>query len=404
MEKLIEKMLTGDRVALARLMSYIENRFDQVSAILAKIHQFLGRAEIIGITGPPGAGKSTLVDQMIGHYRALGKKVGVVAVDPSSPFTGGALLGDRVRMVDHAEDENVFIRSLGSRGALGGLSRATRNVVRLMDAFGYDIVIVETVGVGQTEMDVLEVAHTTVVVLTPESGDTMQTLKAGLLEAADVFAVNKSDRDGAHKIHQELLKLQNELSAMDSAVKQIKKMAETGETIATTAKTLQDNYKEHLQNLEKLIDERIKEQTKKLETVSSKFNGQIESLKTEALAKFDEPINKVNLLNTSIASQIETIYKLTEKLDNVDFPIRLDKIDANIAGIMAAIQSTQSRLDNVERNLSDKMRDFSDRQKEEMQSMKSFIDASAKKQQTNSYITWALVAIGIVTIILLCKN
>ncbi|MBF0491368.1 MAG: methylmalonyl Co-A mutase-associated GTPase MeaB [Deltaproteobacteria bacterium] len=207
MQNLIQKKLSGDRVALSRLMSYIENRPEQVSAILASIHQFLGRAEVIGITGPPGAGKSTLVDQMIAHYRALGKKVGVVAVDPSSPFTGGALLGDRVRMMDHAEDEGVFIRSLGSRGALGGLSRATRNIVRLMDAFGYEVVIVETVGVGQTEMDVLEVAHTTVVVLTPESGDTIQTLKAGLLEAADVFAINKSDRDGAHKIYQELLSM-----------------------------------------------------------------------------------------------------------------------------------------------------------------------------------------------------
>jgi LAO/AO transport system kinase len=145
------------------------------------------------------------VDQLISHYRKMNKKVAVVAVDPSSPFSGGALLGDRIRMMNHAEDSEVFIRSLGSRGAHGGLSRATRDVVRLFDAFGMEVILVETVGVGQTEMDVLDVAHTTVVVLTPESGDTIQTLKAGLLEAADLFVVNKADREGAHRIHQELL-------------------------------------------------------------------------------------------------------------------------------------------------------------------------------------------------------
>jgi len=200
-------MLSGDRGALARLITHVESRAPETPEILASISKHLGRAQIIGITGPPGAGKSTLVDQLISFYRKQSKKVGVVAVDPSSPFSGGALLGDRIRMMNHAEDGDVFIRSLGTRGAHGGLSRATRDVVRLFDAFGMDVVIVETVGVGQTEMDVLEVSHSTVVVLTPESGDTIQTLKAGLLEAADVFAVNKSDREGAIKIQQELLSM-----------------------------------------------------------------------------------------------------------------------------------------------------------------------------------------------------
>ncbi|MFO1519250.1 MAG: methylmalonyl Co-A mutase-associated GTPase MeaB [bacterium] len=204
---LIEKMFSGDRAALARLITHVESRSPDLAAIMAAVDSKVGHAQIIGITGPPGAGKSTLVDQVIGQYRKKGKKVGVVAVDPSSPFTGGALLGDRIRMMSHVEDPDVFIRSLGSRGAHGGLSRATRDVVRLFDAFGMDVVIVETVGVGQTELDVLDVAHATVVVLTPESGDTIQTLKAGLLEAADVFVVNKADRDGAHKIHQELLSM-----------------------------------------------------------------------------------------------------------------------------------------------------------------------------------------------------
>lgn len=204
MDPLLQNMLAGSRAALARLITFFENHPSETSEISIRLEEHLGKAQIIGITGPPGAGKSTLVDQLIRHYRAQSKKVGVVAIDPSSPFSGGALLGDRIRMMSHAEDAGVFIRSLGSRGAHGGLSRATRDVVRLFDAFGMGVVIVETVGVGQTELDILEVAHTTVVVLTPESGDTIQTLKAGLLEAADIFAINKADREGANKIHQEL--------------------------------------------------------------------------------------------------------------------------------------------------------------------------------------------------------
>jgi len=201
---LLKKFLSGDRLALSRMITLVENQNDQLPAIMSEIHQHLGHAYYIGVTGPPGAGKSTLVNRLIAQGRALGKKVGVIAIDPSSPFSGGALLGDRIRMQDHASDEGVFIRSLGSRGAHGGVSRATRDVVRLMDAFGMDWVLIETVGVGQTELDIMEIAHTTVVVLTPESGDTIQTMKAGLLEVADVFVVNKADREGADKILHEL--------------------------------------------------------------------------------------------------------------------------------------------------------------------------------------------------------
>jgi LAO/AO transport system kinase len=201
---LVEQMFSGDRRALSRLISQVESRTPELVSIMSRVQEKCGNACVLGITGPPGAGKSTLVDKLISQFRRENKTVGVVAIDPSSPFSGGAVLGDRIRMQEHASDDGVFIRSLGSRGSHGGLSRATREVVKLYDAFGMDYVLVETVGVGQTELDIMEIADTTIVILTPESGDTVQTLKAGILEIADIFVVNKADRDGAHLMQAEL--------------------------------------------------------------------------------------------------------------------------------------------------------------------------------------------------------
>jgi len=201
---LVTRMLDGDRLALARLITRVENRADGVPAVMREIHPRLGRAYVLGITGPPGAGKSTLVDRLTALLRAESVPVGIIAVDPSSPFTGGAVLGDRIRMQTHTLDPDVFIRSMATRGSLGGLARATGNVVKLMDAFGFPWVIVETVGVGQTELDIIKQVDTTVVTLVPESGDAVQTMKAGLMEVADVFAVNKADRQGAHQLMADL--------------------------------------------------------------------------------------------------------------------------------------------------------------------------------------------------------
>ncbi len=201
---LVSRMVAGDRLALARLLTHVENRTDAVPAIMRAVHPRSQQGYLIGITGPPGAGKSTVVDRLTAALRGAGHTVGIIAVDPSSPFTGGAVLGDRIRMQTHALDPGVFIRSMATRGAYGGLARATGNAAKLMAAFGLTRVLVETVGVGQTELDVMKLADTTVVVLVPESGDAIQTMKAGLLEAADVFVVNKADRDGAHALMTEL--------------------------------------------------------------------------------------------------------------------------------------------------------------------------------------------------------
>ena len=201
---LVERMLGGDRLALARLITHVENRTAHVPEIMKVVYPRARRGYVVGLTGPPGAGKSTVVDRLTAHLRAEGATVGIVAVDPSSPFTGGAVLGDRIRMQSHALDPGVFIRSMATRGSLGGLSRATAEVLTLLRAFGHDWVLVETVGVGQTELDIMRLADTTVVVLVPESGDAIQTMKAGLMEAADVFVVNKADRSGAPALMAEL--------------------------------------------------------------------------------------------------------------------------------------------------------------------------------------------------------
>src|SRR5438874_732558 len=203
-ERLLADFDAGKKAALARAVSVVENHRRGFERLLATFHSRLGRARRIGITGPPGAGKSTLTSALVAAYRAAGLSVGVVAVDPTSPFTGGALLGDRIRMESVALDPGVFIRSMATRGSLGGLAEATGEVADILDAFGTDRIIIETVGVGQSELDVSRNADSTVVVLVPESGDSIQTLKAGLMEIADMFVVNKSDRPGADRMRHEL--------------------------------------------------------------------------------------------------------------------------------------------------------------------------------------------------------
>jgi LAO/AO transport system kinase len=240
MEDIINSYLSGDRRALARFISFVENEAENVSKSLDKIYYRTGNAYRIGITGPPGAGKSTIVDQLTKLYRKQNKTVGIIAVDPTSPFTGGALLGDRIRMNDLATDHGVFIRSMATRGSLGGLAQRTHEVADLLDAFGFDIVIFETVGVGQSELDVVEAADSTVVVLVPESGDSIQAMKAGLMEIADIFAINKSDREGADRV---LLEIQYVLEFSENSRPWkplvIQTVANTGQGIAELLKTLE---------------------------------------------------------------------------------------------------------------------------------------------------------------------
>lgn len=196
----VSKLIQGDKRTAAKIISLIENEGAGKRELLSKIYPHTGNTHVIGITGSPGAGKSSLTDVLIKQARNDGLKVGVIAVDPTSPISGGALLGDRIRMQEHALDKNVFIRSMGTRGCLGGLARASKDVVKVLDAYGCDIIIIETVGVGQSELDIMHYADTTLVVLTPGAGDHIQTIKAGIMEIADIFVINKSDLGNTKKI------------------------------------------------------------------------------------------------------------------------------------------------------------------------------------------------------------
>ncbi|BAF59597.1 MAG: methylmalonyl Co-A mutase-associated GTPase MeaB [Pelotomaculum sp.] len=189
---------------MARIISFIENEMPEKDELLKKLYPKTGRSYILGVTGSPGAGKSSLVDRLVSEIRKRKETIGIIAVDPTSPFTGGAILGDRIRMNEHALDKGVFIRSMGTRGSLGGLAKTTKEVAKVMDAFGMDWIIIETVGVGQAELDIMYIADTTVVVLTPGAGDSIQTMKAGIMEIADVFAVNKSDMPGSDGVAAEI--------------------------------------------------------------------------------------------------------------------------------------------------------------------------------------------------------
>jgi LAO/AO transport system kinase len=207
LENIVERLLSGDRRALARMVTLIENEIPAARRYLAELHQYAGRAHIVGVTGAPGAGKSTLVTHLVRELRRRDAKVSVVAVDPTSPFTGGAILGDRIRMMELSGDPNVFIRSMASRGNLGGLAASTRDVVRAMDAAGYNPIIIETVGTGQAEVEVMRTAQTVLVTSAPGMGDEIQAIKAGILEIADIFVVTKADKPGADQTVAELAML-----------------------------------------------------------------------------------------------------------------------------------------------------------------------------------------------------
>ncbi|MGB9233510.1 MAG: methylmalonyl Co-A mutase-associated GTPase MeaB [Terriglobales bacterium] len=205
----VDEVRSGDPRALARAISTVENRRPESAGLLKALFPHTGHARILGLTGAPGAGKSTLVDQLAKHYRKENQTVGIIAVDPTSPYTGGAILGDRIRMQDHYSDPGIFIRSMATRGSLGGLARATADVATVLDASGRDLVLIETVGVGQDEVDIVRLADITIVILVPGMGDDVQTIKAGIMEIADIFVVNKSDREGAERVEREIRAMQS---------------------------------------------------------------------------------------------------------------------------------------------------------------------------------------------------
>ncbi|MGB3095870.1 MAG: methylmalonyl Co-A mutase-associated GTPase MeaB [Candidatus Deferrimicrobiaceae bacterium] len=312
-----KEILSGDVQAAARLMRDLDDEIPSAHRTLKTLYRHTGRATILGITGAPGAGKSTLVDCVTGHLRQEGKTVGIVAIDPTSPFSGGAILGDRIRMQKHALDESVFIKSLATRGHLGGLSKSTIDIVNVMDAMGKDVVIIETVGVGQDEVEIVKVAHTNLVLVVPGMGDDIQAMKAGILEIADIFVVNKSDREGADRTKQELETMvgMNTYREGEWAPPVMAAVAQTGAGVPELLSEVERHWKfiSREENLERYRREKARVEL-------------MEILKKRLLEKAVDDLSRdgvLDLLLQDIARKIRDPYSIAEQVVDHKFGFHL---------------------------------------------------------------------------------
>lgn len=291
---LVKELLNGSRLALARAITAVESEYDEAIDIMKAIYPKTGHARILGVTGAPGAGKSTLTDKIVKQYLQQGKKIGIVAVDPTSPFSGGAILGDRIRMNDLTLNENVFIRSMGTRGSLGGLSKKTSDAVKLMDAFGMDLVIIETVGVGQSEVDIVKNADSVLVVLVPGLGDDIQAIKAGILEIGDVFAINKADRDGCDKLNVEIEMM------LDLDSREVKWRPPIKRTIASKDEgvdELVEALDEHFEFLEDSDELTVRRQDRTRNEIIAMINEQIGRCVADVVVASDDFNSQVDAVN-----------------------------------------------------------------------------------------------------------
>jgi LAO/AO transport system kinase len=303
----VDRIRAGDVRALARAISTIEDNRPESRELLKSLFNFTGRARVIGLTGAPGAGKSTLVDQLAREYRKQERTVGILAVDPTSPYTGGAILGDRIRMQSHHADPGIYIRSMATRGNLGGLARATTDAATVLDAAGKDIVLIETVGVGQDEIDIVRLADVTVVILVPGMGDDVQTIKAGIMEIADIFVINKSDREGADRVEREIRSMQSLAVRSDKWTPPIiKTVATDGRGIPELAAAIV-NYEQFLEQKDLLLKKKISSWRERL--IEMLRDGLLERLLSERL-----PEEEIARLAAEIAEHKRDPYSLVEEI------------------------------------------------------------------------------------------